>query len=200
MHPLSPRDVVFDIGNVLLFFDFQIFAGKIAEHSQFPAAEVMARLESQMWELEARGMPAPEFFQYAAQRIGYVGSPEDFVLAWQEIFEPNEPVIEFATQLKAAGHRLFLLSNTNPWHAEYFLAKYPVFELFDAHVFSHEEKCAKPEPRIYEIATERFGVEPAETLYIDDRLENVEAGRAAGYRTFHYLNQDVQELWDAVNG
>jgi HAD superfamily hydrolase (TIGR01509 family) len=150
--------------------------------------------------MEARGMPAPEFFQHAAQRIGYVGSPEDFVRAWQEIFEPNEPVIEFATQLKTAGHRLFLLSNTNLWHAEYFLAKYPVFELFDDHVFSHEEKCAKPEPRIYEIATERFGVVPSETLYIDDRLENVEAGRVAGYRTFHYLKQDVRELWEAVNG
>lgn len=193
-------DVVFDIGNVLLFFDFQIFVRKISPACDCPAPELLERLQSHLWELEARGLPTSEFFQRAAQRINYGGRYEDFVLAWQEIFEPNEPVIEFATRLKRDGHRIFLLSNTNPWHAEHFLDRYPVFRLFDGHVFSHEEKCAKPEPQIYQIARERFGVVPSATLYIDDRLENVEAGREAGFRSFHYLGQDVSELWAAVNG
>lgn len=200
MNQPTPRDVIFDIGNVLLFFDFQIFARKIAGQCGFPATELLPRLEEHMWELEARGLPVDEFFPRAAQRLNYCGNPADFVRAWQEIFEPNEPVIEFATQLKASGHRLFLLSNTNPWHAEHFLARYPVFALFDDRVFSHEEGCAKPEARIFQIARERFGVSPGDTLYIDDRLENVEAGRLAGFRVFHYQGQDVGDLWAAVSG
>ena len=194
------RDVIFDIGNVLLFFDFQIFARRIAADCHCSMDELWPRLEHPVWELEARGLQAPEFFRVAAERIGYGGSLRDFIAAWQEIFEPNEPVIRFACRLKEAGHRLFLLSNTNPWHAEYFLAQYPVFSLFDDRVFSHEESCAKPEPRIYEIATERFGVSPVETIYIDDRLENIEAGRAAGFRSIHYQGQDLEAAWESFNG
>ena len=194
------RDVIFDIGNVLLFFDFRIFARKIAPDCLYDAEELLARLEQPVWEMEARGLRPAEFFRLAAGQIGYQGGAGEFVAAWQEIFEPNEALIRFAERLKEQGHRLFLLSNTNPWHAEYFLARYPVFELFDDHVFSHEEVCAKPEPRIYQIATERFGVNPAETIYIDDRLENVEAGRSAGYRSIHYQGQEIGAAWDEVNG
>jgi putative hydrolase of the HAD superfamily len=200
MNRSDPRDVVFDIGNVLLFFDFGIFVRKIAAECQVPAPEVLERLRSPMWELEARGLPVEEFYGRAAGEIGYGGRFADFVAAWQEIFEPNEPMMEFATRLKRDGHRIFLLSNTNPWHVEHFLARYPVFGLFDDRVFSHEERCAKPEARIFGIARDRFGVVPENTLYIDDRLENVEAGRETGFRVFHYVGQGIEELRAAVNG
>ena len=195
-----PRDVIFDIGNVLLFFDFRIFARKIAPDCLCGVDELLPRLEQPVWEMEARGLRASEFFRLAAAQIGYQGGAGEFVSAWQEIFEPNEPVIQFATRLKEDGHRLFLLSNTNAWHADYFLARYPVFDLFEDRVFSHEENCAKPEPRIYEIAKTRFGVIPEQTVYIDDRLENVEAGKAAGFRSIHYQGQDLASAWKSVNG
>jgi len=162
--------------------------------------ELLPRLEHPVWELEARGLQPPEFFRVAAERIGYSGSSGDFIAAWQEIFEPNEPVIRFAGRLKEGGHRLLFLSNTNPWHAEYFWRN--TRSLPSSTIAFSATRKAAPSRSLgsMKIATERFGVLPAETIYIDDRLENIEAGRVAGFRSIHYQGQDLEAAWNAFNG
>ena len=57
---------------------------------------------------------------------------------------------------------------------------------FDGEVVSCEEHTVKPEPRIYEILLERYGLTPSETLFIDDRRSNLEAAAAFGIATFHF--------------
>jgi HAD superfamily hydrolase (TIGR01509 family) len=195
----SPRpslpDVVFDIGNVILFFDFGIFGRRIAPFCGCPAAELEPRLREPAWELEARGLPPDEFYRKAVSLVEYRGTKEAFVRAWQEIFTPNVPVIDWIGELDRRGHRLFLLSNTNPWHVEYFWDRYPVFATFRDRVFSHEERRAKPEPEIYAAAARRFGIEPSRTIYLDDRPENVAAGAAAGWNSILYSGQNLADDW-----
>ncbi len=191
-------DVVFDVGNVILFFDYGVFGRRIAPDCACSLEEMPDLLREPAWQMEARGMLPDAFFRVAAERLGYRGDQAGFVAAWQDIFEPNEPVIRWIARLKEQGNRLFLLSNTNPWHAAFFLARYPVFSLFDGKVFSHEERCAKPEPRIYRTIIDRFGLEPSRTIYVDDLSENVEAGRAAGLVSIRYEGQDLAEEWESL--
>lgn len=86
-------------------------------------------------------------------------------------------------KLKKDGYKLFITSNMNVRHAlqmrEHCLAKY-----FDDMIFSAEIKMRKPYKGFFEAAISQFGVEPEETLFIDDLAENVEGGKACGIDGF----------------
>jgi HAD superfamily hydrolase (TIGR01509 family) len=60
-------------------------------------------------------------------------------------------------------------------------------------VISYEVGCAKPEPRIFEIALDRLGVAPSHALFVDDREENIEGARRLGIETFHFTGADSVE-------
>lgn len=187
-------DYLFDIGNVILFFDYQRFTRRIEAECACPVAELLPSLAKEMQLLEGRSLPVDEFLERAFARIRYRGRREAFVCAWQEIFEPNQPVVDLIQGLGDQGHRLYLLSNTNQLHADYFLRQYPVFERFHGCVFSHEVGCAKPEPEIYQTAIRKLGLQPARTVYVDDLPANVEAGAAHGFIAVRYAGQPVAEL------
>lgn len=83
-------------------------------------------------------------------------------------------------ELKSYGYALFGLSN---WSAETFPLvrdRYPVFSLLDGYVISGEERCVKPEEKIYRILLERYSLKAGQSVFIDDRIENVEAARKLG--------------------
>ena len=69
-----------------------------------------------------------------------------------------------------------------PWHG----ANYPVFGLFDGRVYSHEARLMKPDPKIFTHTIETLDLDPANTIYIDDKPENIAAGIAAGFTSITY--------------
>ena len=79
-----------------------------------------------------------------------------------------------------------------------FLRRFPVYGLFDGEVVSCEEHTVKPEPRIYEILLERYGLTPSETLFIDDREMNIEAAAALGIHGFVFDHRDPDAACDAL--
>lgn len=94
----------------------------------------------------------------------------------QQAIRPTERLIG---ELKAAGYKLYVLSNMSREFID-FLRQIPVYRHFDGEVVSCEEGSVKPEPRIYEILLERYGLNPAHTLFIDDRPANITAAEALG--------------------
>lgn len=97
--------------------------------------------------------------------------------------EEIRPTRELIDDLKQAGYRLYVLSNMSKEFIE-FLRRLPVYARFDGEVVSCEERTVKPEPAIYRILTDRYGLNPRETLFIDDRAANVEAARNCGIEGF----------------
>jgi len=79
-----------------------------------------------------------------------------------------------------------------------FLRRFPVYGLFDGEVVSCEEHTVKPEPRIYEILLERYGLTPSETLFIDDREANIEAAAALGIHGFLFDHRDPASACEAL--
>lgn len=94
----------------------------------------------------------------------------------QEEIAPTEALIG---ELKAAGYRLYVLSNMSREFID-FLRKRPVYGQFDGEVISCEERCVKPEKRIYTTLLERYDLDPAESMFIDDRPENIAAAQELG--------------------
>ncbi len=105
--------------------------------------------------------------------------------------EPVKPTERLIGELKAAGYRLYVLSNMSREFIA-FLRRFPVYRQFDGEVVSCEEGLCKPEPAIYRLLLDRYGLDPAETLFIDDRADNIAGARGAGIHGFLFDRRDPE--------
>jgi putative hydrolase of the HAD superfamily len=192
---LKTEAFIFDIGNVLVRFDHGHVMAALSAHG----ADWSDRAA---WEALAERYERGE-----TDRAGFLGglrsilrhhADDDAVVrAWQEIFEPNVPMWDLVKRLHGE-YPLYLLSNTNCLHHEYLLRKYAIFEKFSDGVFSYRARLAKPDRAIFELAIRQFGVEPENTIYLDDLTANVEAARGAGLRAFRYDPEAHEDLLAAL--
>jgi FMN phosphatase YigB (HAD superfamily) len=180
-----PEAIIFDIGNVLLRFDFSVFARRVAPFCSARPEPFDGLLEPLKIRLESGRISGDTFLEEAAGFLGFSGDPSLLRSAWQEIFTPIEATHALVERLHNR-RPLFLLSNTNDLHAEYFLSRYPVFSRFKDAVYSHECGLMKPDASIYRHALEKFNLRSEQVFFIDDLYPNVEAARASGWRTHHY--------------
>jgi putative hydrolase of the HAD superfamily len=190
--------VIFDIGNVLLRFDFGVAIRRIAPHCTLEPAQIGDALEPMKMDLESGRIGGDAFLSEVSKRIGFRAPVGELRAAWQEIFEPIELTHQLVHRWKGT-RSLFLLSNTNDLHAEYFLNKYPVFEAFENAVYSHEAGVMKPDPGIYTHAIGKFGVDPSRTLFIDDLAPNIEAARGAGFQVHQYSEAGHERLLEQAS-
>ena len=108
-------------------------------------------------------------------------------------FKPtlNEFMIEEIRALKTSGHRVVVGSNTFAPHWDYILSTYPCFkEVFDSLYASHLIHIAKPLPAFWRHIISLEGAKAEDTIFIDDRLENIESAKRLGITTFQYLRND----------
>ncbi|HXS13977.1 MAG TPA: HAD family phosphatase [Acidobacteriaceae bacterium] len=102
--------------------------------------------------------------------------------------KPNQPMIDWAAALQSAGVSTGILSNMGDAMETGIAARFPWLAGFTHCTFSHRLGIAKPDERIYRYAIAGIGEPPQATLFIDDRLENVEAARMAGLRAIQYTS------------
>lgn len=194
-----PKAFLFDIGNVIIGFDFTITAQKLASKCDVSPDEAFRRVAQLTDRLECGQLSAETFIAEASDRIGFQGSRFEFRSAFEDIFTLNQPIVELIESLHQREIPLHLLSNTNPIHVPFFEKTYPVFNCFEGRIYSHEVGCMKPNPEIYRIAIDTLTLEPAETVYIDDLPANCAAGREAGLESICY-NKDEHDAFLAQVG
>jgi putative hydrolase of the HAD superfamily len=112
---------------------------------------------------------------------------EAFVPIWNEIFIENPEVSEMIL-LQRGTWRLGLLSNTNALHFNYVLSKFPIVQVFDRWILSHEVGFKKPAIEIFQKAVAWAGVEPENILFIDDLKKNVDAALSLGIQGIHFVS------------
>ena len=171
------KNIVCDLGGVLVARDKNKSTQEFHEIFSFIRSERMPLF----WEEYDRG--ASTLGEVTDMLARTTGCPrekcERFLLLSIDMQEPVAPTERLVGDLKAAGYRLYVLSNMSREFIA-FLRRFPVYRLFDGEVVSCEEGTVKPEPRIYEILLERYGLDPAETLFIDDRAANIVAAEGLG--------------------
>ena len=99
----------------------------------------------------------------------------------------REELWDLTLDFKSRGGRTALLSNGVPAVMDTVRSTRPLTGHFDAVVVSYEVGCVKPDPRIYQICLAQLGAHAVSTLFVDDRLENLEAAARLGIQTFHFL-------------
>jgi putative hydrolase of the HAD superfamily len=105
----------------------------------------------------------------------------------------REDVWDLARAFRRRGGRTAILSNGVPAVIDRVRRDRPLGDYFDAVVVSCEVGCTKPEPRIYEICLAQLGTAPRATLFVDDRVENLEGAARLGIRTLHFTGDDSVE-------
>lgn len=105
---------------------------------------------------------------------------------WPEILQPRKDTEELIRRLKAAGYRVYYLSNFPNKTFEYTFRKIPAFAMTDGGVVSSREMLVKPEPEIYRRLLDRYRLRTEESVFTDDTLPNVEAARALGIAAWHF--------------
>jgi putative hydrolase of the HAD superfamily len=105
--------------------------------------------------------------------------------------QPNQPMIDWAQSLQGGGTATAILSNIGDAMETGILQRFPWLGQFTHHTFSHRLRIVKPDERIYHHAVAAIAVSPQEALFIDDRIENVEAARALGIHAIQYVDHDA---------
>lgn len=190
------KNIVFDLGGVLFARDRNKCDADLLGFFSFLRAPQMPRF----WEEYDRGVNTlQEVTQTLVEMTGY--PYERCAKVLQQAIDLQEPIPateRLVRDLKASGrYRLYVLSNM----AHEFIAhlrRFPVYGLFDGEVISCEELVVKPEPRIYEILLERYGLNPAETLFIDDREANIATAEQLGIHGFLFNHRDPAASCDAL--
>lgn len=183
------KNVVFDLGRVVFAQDP---AKSTAEFKQFFSYVSLTPMP-QFWTDYDMGVLS--FDQVAEALAAYRGVESEFAREMISIAigkqETIAPTAKLIAELKAEGYKLYVLSNMSREFID-FLRKQEVYSNFDGDVVSCEVGVVKPMPEIYDLLLERFELDPAETIFIDDRKENVEAAAAKGIATFHFDRNDYE--------
>jgi putative hydrolase of the HAD superfamily len=157
------RAIVFDIGNVILRFDFGITMKRLQHQSDPISEEIVASLSALQKSYETGHITRAEFQRRVTEAVRFTGEEREFVEAWEEIFDENLPMSELIRALQPR-YPLYLLSNTSDLHVDYMWRTYPIFHAFTDAVYSFRVQCFKPDRAIFEIAARQFGIDPAETV------------------------------------
>lgn len=176
--------VLFDLGKVLVDFDYAIAVRRIAARGRLTAEELGRIIMSAplLFRYELGLLTSEEFYKEICAVTGFCGQFDEFSLAFGDIFVPIEPMVELHAMLRNQGTPTFILSNTNDLAVRHVRRTYPFFTDFQGYVLSYEHGVMKPEARIYEIAEKLCGHKGPEIFYIDDRPENIAAAAERGWQ------------------
>lgn len=204
---MSPAFLYFDLGNVLLYFSHRRAAAQMAKVAGvdeervwqliFAAQGEQRCLEDrcERGELDARGL-----YDIFCSELGVQPDLAALEHAGSDIFDCNFSMIPLLAQLKLAGHRLGILSNTSASHWQHVTReRFEVLNwFFERIVLSYQVGSMKPDAKIYEFAAEQAGMPPEQIFFVDDRPENVAGARAAGidaviYESTSQLARDLMQ-------
>lgn len=175
---------LFDIGNVLLAFDFLPALNALKGKNAHPdAIEKIIALKDGF---ESGETSLEDYIKILRELLDFQGEESDLCAAWNSIFTEIPQTFQLASTLKSQGHRLILFSNINPIHAPYCVETHQLNDRFHHAVFSYEIGAIKPHDAFFTRAFETFQIIPEDTIYIDDLPANIAAGNRHGLRSFCY--------------
>lgn len=180
--------IIFDIGNVLLNYDWMIPARKLGDETGIAAEEIYRRFKTEPAVLDfSEGRSNGQQFTEDVSRIlSHRFEQNHLRHILEDMFWEIEGMAELVQRLKP-HYPLMLLSNTNPWHWQWELEHFPVLSEFENIILSFEAGCSKPDRRIFELALSKAG-DDRPVVFFDDMEDYVVGARAAGLTAFQFTS------------
>ena len=181
------RNVVFDVGGVMLRLRYQPFVRYLQEAGadlrDLPGWLTTIGLE----EHERGEIPGQELLARVAGTVRTPLDAADLQRRWLDMFERTDEMFELAEGLMAR-HRVYLLSNVGDMHWAHMDREYGIERVGHGAIASYRVGAIKPQPEIYRIAEQRLGLDPRATVFVDDLARNVAGARACGWTAIHHVN------------
>lgn len=193
----QPRAVVWDVGHVLFDWDPRYLYGKLvadpAELDWF-----LSHVVTKKWHFQSdAGRPiATMTAELTARFPNYADLIAVYWPRWLETIPgPLPGMLDLVSDLHARGVPQFAITNFGAEFWAMFRPTAPVFDAFTDVVVSGIEKLTKPDPAIYALALARFGLAPGDSVFIDDRADNVAAANAAGLIGHVFVDAADTHVW-----
>lgn len=196
------KNIVFDIGNVLLSFEPSDYLSRAIKDPEI-ADDLNTRVfRSAEWLMLDKGtITKAQAAERILQRDGrHADLVRQLLESWMELLTPIDASIKLLTPLKQAGYRLYYLSNFHTVAYETILRKNAFFQCFDGGIVSCEVNCIKPEQEIYAHLLQKYGLKAQECLFLDDVEVNVKAAAALGFQTIHLTDAGIIQSLLAQHG
>lgn len=189
------KHVVFDFGGVVFQWRPKELLKRTLPHravdeaaAQQLVADFFQNYEGDWGRFDRGTIEVPELAPLIAERLGFeLGEVQAVIDAVPGELEAQKETVDLLHRLHENGHRLYFLSNMPEPYAVHLESTHEFFSRFTDGVFSSRVKLIKPEPEIFELATQRFGIEPSQTVFIDDVAKNVEIARAHGWHAIQFI-------------
>ncbi len=206
---------VFDFGRVLFDWQPERLLQRLLPQRAFDAAstahwkaQVFQAYQGDWGEFDRGAVSPAEVVQRIAQRTGLRRDEVQSVVdAVPTSLQPIPASLALMTRLRQPGRPMFFLSNMPAPYADQLELEHAFVRDFDDGVFSGRVKLIKPDPAIFALAAQRFGLPPRALVFIDDVPANVAAAQAAGWQGVHFTDaaqceRDLRQagLWPAENG
>ncbi len=196
-------DIVFDLGKVLVPFDWDIGFQRLRPHLPPKIAVLLDHdrkafldlVHAPSIELEMGRIDFGEYGNTVTEILGVRLSVQEFRTIWCDIFRPDREMISLGRRL-SIHYRTWLASNTSQAHYDWIVKKFPEVVFYGKAALSFELGAMKPSREYYRRALNMFGIEPDTAVFIDDLKENVDGAIEFGMKgiVFHGREELVQEL------
>jgi putative hydrolase of the HAD superfamily len=191
--PRKPlRNVIFDFGGVLVTWRPQEIIDSFYTEPALREALRRHAFQHDDWLDMDRGTldEATVALRCAARMARPEGELKALFDHVRAALQPIEPTVALLGELRTQGFKLYGLSNMSATIFAYLSERHDFFALFDGIVVSAAVKLLKPEPEIYEHLRERFELDFAESVFIDDLARNVESARSVGLPAIQFTSTD----------
>ena len=196
------RNIVFDMGNVLIRFDPPYFLDRAGITDPEDRELILKEL---FLSVEWARMDAGSLTEETAEPLVLARIPErlknqvtDLLYHWADHRDEIPGMTELVRKLKAAGYRIYLLSNASVAQHRYW-PQYEVSRYMDGKLISSDVKTVKPSHRIYHLFTEKFSLIPEECVFVDDAPANVAGAVDCGWQGIVFRG-DASELEGKLRG
>lgn len=184
--------IVFDLGNVLIPFDYNKVINKLNSIKSGLGSSFYKKYKDnyhvhrkfETWELSN-----DQFLDIMIDWCEGAVSKEEFCHIYADLFSENQEVIDLLPKLKQ-NYKLVLLSNTNDIHKRYGWEKYNFIKYFDKLILSHEVNAVKPDEKIYKAVERYTQLKPEEHIFIDDIREYGLGAEKLGWDSIHFQGYD----------
>ena len=182
------RNIVFDLGNVLLDFDPDSYLDDLGYKDRTKEKLKSEIFETEEWLMLDRGTISQEeaVKRWQQRNPGLKNKITDVMAGWEKILTLKEDSLQILKSLAEQNYNLYILSNFHQKAFSYVSKKYDFFNYFDGQVISAEVELVKPEAEIYDHLLNKFDLKAEETIFIDDSMDNIKAALKKGIRVIHF--------------